>query len=160
MKRSTIFTIVISLAGCAVLAGCPDNIYTGGETAITPISPKSAWRVYGDLKDAQRTIDGDVGTFAVSADSYENAKLTIDLGKPCVFNTIALDHGTNQNGYCRRMSVGISYDGKSFTQVYSCPGTKRITYISLITPTLARFIRIQAVVPGDRPWAIAEVYLQ
>ena len=39
------------------------------------------WRAFGDLRDAQYAIDGNLSTAAVSASSYDNARFTLDLGK-------------------------------------------------------------------------------
>lgn len=145
------------------IVGCDVPIYNGneGQRTTTAISPRESWRASGDLREAAKAVDGDLYSAAVSADSYDNAKLTLDLGKPCVFNTIILDHSQRyQFGFCRRVSVLISNDGHNFTQVYVGPGTRRVTYLNLITPTLARYVRLQVVVPGDKPWAIAEIYLQ
>jgi len=158
MFRNAVVSSTICLL--TVLAGCDGSIIAGSGTSAA-ISPKSSWTATGDLKNIANAVDGNVNTFAITTGSYENAKLTVDLGKPCVFNTIAVDQGQeNEFNFCRRITVSISYDGRNFTQIYAAPGTRRITYISLITPTLARFIRFQATVPGDRSWGVAEVYLQ
>jgi hypothetical protein len=153
-------SLIVLVAACC---GCDGQIYSDNIISGSAISipAKSRWRATGDLVDISNAADGNVNTFALSRESYENAKLTIDLGKPCVFNTIVLDHGSaNQFGFCRRQAVQISYDGRNYTQVYTGPGTRRITYLNLVTPTLARFVRIVALVPGDRPWSVAEVYFQ
>jgi hypothetical protein len=144
----------VGLAGCL---GAPIASEPRGPT----ISAKGIWRAYGDLGGAKLAIDSDVNTAAISAASYANAKLTIDLGKPCLFNTIVVDHGPKDPlAFCRLVSVSISSDGRNYKQVLLAPGTRRITYLNLVTPALAQFIRLQAVVAGDRPWSVAEIYLE
>ena len=159
--------VVATLGGCA-----PDAIYSGSETVavasvgpkLAPIiTPKSMWRAYGDFDNAQRAVDGNVHTFAVTGPSYDNAKITIDLGKRCLFNTVVIDQGPDdklESGFCRRIAVQVSNDGVRFYQAYTVSGTRRITYCPIITPTMARYIRLVAIVPGDMPWSIAEIYLE
>jgi hypothetical protein len=149
--------LVVMLDGCA-----PESIYAGSEPeAVASITPKSKWRAYGDFHNAQYAVDGNVHTSAVTGPSYDNAKFTIDLGKRCLFNTIIIDQGPDDElGFCRRIAVQVSNDGVSFYQAYTVSGTRRITYCSIVTPTMARYIRLVALVPGDRPWSIAEIYLE
>jgi hypothetical protein len=146
----------------SMLGGCADPIYSGGETGLAAsISPKARWRAYGDFRNAQSAVDGNVHTSAITGPSYDNAKLVIDLGKRCLFNMIIIDQGPDDElGFCRRVAVQISNDGITYGQIYAASGTRRITYCPLITPTMARFIRLVAIVPGDRPWSIAEIYLE
>ncbi len=146
----------------AMVGGCADPIYSGSEPGtVASISPKSTWRAYGDFHNAQYAVDGNVRTSAITGPSYDNAKLTIDLGKRCMFNLIILDQGPDDEmGFCRRVGVQISNDGVNFYQIYAASGTRRITYCPLITPTMARYVRLVAIVPGDRPWSIAEIYLE
>ena len=152
--------VLSTICTMAFLIGCGGSIISDSRVSAA-ISPKSSWAATGDFKDISAAIDGNVSKVAVTNGGYENAKLTVDLGKPCVFNMIALDQGQdNQFNFCRRMTVAISYDGVNFRQIYAAPGTRRITYVCLISPTIARYIRFQATVPGDKPWAVAEVYLQ
>lgn len=105
--------------------------------------------------------DSNVGTYSVSEYDYQNAVVNIDLKTPCMFNTVIIDHGpAKENGYCRRVVVLVSNNGRDYKKVHSVPGTKRVTFVSFITPVLARYVRLQAVVPGNEPWAIAEIYLR
>ena len=145
-----------------MLSGCSDPIYTGGETGLAAsISAKAKWRAYGDFRNGQYAVDGNVHSSAITGPSYDNAKLTIDLGRRCLFNMIIIDQGPDDElGFCRRVAVQISNDGVTFGQIYVASGTRRITYCPLITPTMARFIRLVAIVPGDKPWSIAEIYME
>ena len=146
----------------AALGGCVDPIDASAQTgSVASISPKSMWRAYGDFRNAQNAIDGNVHTSAVTGPSYDNAKLTIDLGKRCLFNKITIDQGPDDEfGFCRRIAVQISNDGVNFYQIYAVSGTRRITYCLILTPTMARYVRLVAIVPGDRPWSIAEIFLE
>lgn len=145
-----------------VLCGCPGNIWDDTDRGpVASISPKSMWRAYGDFQNPQYAVDGNIDTYAITGTSYEGARLTIDLGRRCLFNMIILDPGPgHEMDYCRRIAVQISYDGVNYRQIYSAPGTRGLTYCDMVTPTVARYIRLVATVPGDRPWAIAEVYLK
>ena len=136
------------------LGGCATNIVD------STVSNKGNWRLSGDFRDVARAADGDIGTAASSGDN-STASIMIDLGKPCMFNTIILDHGPDhERNFPNRISVVTSYDGRFWTNVYVVQGTRRITYIPLLTPTLARYIRLQTLVKNDEPWTIAEIYLQ
>lgn len=146
-----------------LLVGCDGQVYppNGAKGPAAAISDRSLWRVSGDLRNIRSAIDGDVYTAAVSDFDYRNAVVTIDLGKPCLFNMIVIDHGSaGAGGYCRRVAVLTSNDGRNFTQCYSVAGTKRFTILNMITPVLARYVRLHAAVPGEKPWSIAEMYLK
>lgn len=155
------FILVASILGAA-LGGCAGPIYSDREIgSAASISPKSTWRVAGDFRDMAAATDSNISTAATTAVSYDGAKLTIDLGRRCLYNMIVLDQGPrDQMSYCRRISVLISNDGVNFYQVYSAAGTRRITYCPLLTPTMSRYIRLVATVPGDKPWSIAEIYME
>lgn len=163
MTKTKAAGVLILVLTAVAAVGCGPAIFSGDEAGrgAGAISNKSTWRAYGDLKDPQLAIDGSVSTFALSSSQYDNAKLIIDLQKRCLFNTIVIDHGQkNEMGFCRRIAVQISYDGVNFRQIYAASGTRRMTYLNIITPTLARYVRLVAVVPGEQPMSIAEVYLQ
>ena len=149
------------LLACGIFCiGCGGQIYNDGRSQGSVITPRSAWRAGGDLRSPPFAIDGDVNTAASSIASDGRGSLTIDLGKPCVFNMIIIDHGQNEFGYARRVAVLTSMDGQSFTQRYAAAGTRRATILCPATPIIARFVRLQAMVAGSQPWSVAEVYIQ
>lgn len=122
------------------------------------VTPRATWKVSGSLAGAPKAVDDNLQSFASSGAA--GAQLTIDLGKWCLFNQVIVDHGPNEYGFPRRMAVLTSLDGSVFTQQHIVPGTRRITYATLPSPVLARYVRLQAVVQGDQPWSVAEVYLR
>ena len=108
-----------------------------------------------------KAIDGNAATAAVAPRSgYDGASITIDLGKMCLFNFVAIEHGPNPLGYARQVGILTSSDGKTFTRRYSGPGKRKVTGLLLTKPIMARYVKLQADVPGARPWSVAEVYLQ
>ena len=142
-----------------LLGGCADP--TWRDASSTSISSRGSWRVWGDFRDPAAVTDGNLNTVASTSDNYRSATLTTDLGKSCVFNMIILDQGPgHEENYCRRFSVLISDDNLNYRTIYTGVGTRRVTYVKVLTPTLARYVRLEANVPGDRPWRIAEMYLQ
>lgn len=148
----------LSVAVC----GCVDQRFhqSRPKPRASAVSKRSNWRIGGDLRDLQNAIDGDFTTAAVSRDDYANATITIDLGKVCLFNTVVIDHGPNELGFCRRVALLTSSDGMTFTHRHIVGGTRRVTIVCFITPTLARYVRLEAVLPGSRPWSVGEVYMQ
>jgi hypothetical protein len=133
----------------------------GGSPAPgSAVTPQKNWRAYGDLRDPGKAIDGDLSTAAVSGNSYTNASIEIDLGKPCTFNRIIVEHGPDEMGYPNRMALYTSMDGHSFTPQGEVAGRRKVTNMSLIRPVLARYVRLQAVSPGARPWSVAEIVIQ
>jgi hypothetical protein len=125
-----------------------------------PVTPRKTWRATGDLRDPAKALDGDLSTAAVSGSSYANAHIDVDLGKACMFNRIIVEHGPDEFGFPHRMAVLTSLDGRYFTPLTQVPGKRRVTNVSLIGPVLARYVRLQAISPGARPWSVAEIYLQ
>lgn len=158
MSRACL-ALVFCVTG-ATAGGCLAPIYSHGRAAeASAVSYYAAWKITGDLKDLHKAHDNSVSTAAVSPQTYANAAFTIDLGRSCLFNMVVIDHGANEYGYARRTAVMVSSDGKVFTPQYAAPGTRRVTVLSWLTPVMARYIRIQALTPGDRTWSVAEVYV-
>lgn len=143
-------------------SGCVSNIYDDqrSTSAASSVPPKSNWQISGDLVGLRQAIDGNVATGASSASYYTNAQITIDMGKPSVFNMVIVDQGNSEMGFPRRLAVSASMDGKNFIYLYAVPGTRRVTMLNWVTPVLARYIRLQAVAQGDMPWSVAEIYVR
>jgi hypothetical protein len=118
------------------------------------------WRASGDLRDPSYAIDGDLQTAAVSGNSYAGAHIEVDLGKACEFNRIIVEHGPDEFGFPHRMAVFTSLDGRNFTPLTQVYGKRRVTNVLLVAPVLARYVRLQAVVPGPHPWSVAEIGFQ
>jgi hypothetical protein len=148
------------LCGAAAWAGCDGPDPLGGGSPGAPITPRKTWRASGDLREPGKALDGDLSTAAVSGNPYANAYIELDLGKACLFNRVVVEHGPDEHGFPARMAVYTSLDGNSFTLQGEVPGKRRVTNALLMTPLLARYIRLQAVSPGVRPWSVAEIYLQ
>ena len=120
----------------------------------------NSWAVSSNFGDAKVINDGSVGTCLVTPNTNDSAYIVVDMGKRCLFNQVIIDHGSNELGCARRVAVYTSLDGREYTQQYVASGTRRVTYLNLITPVLARFIRVQVVQHGDRPWSISEIYIR
>jgi len=132
----------------------------GPREATASVSDRSLWRFAGDFSDAGNAADNDVLTVATSS-ATPTSHLQIDLGKPCVFNLIVIDHGPDyEQAFPGKLVVQTSYDGRDWNDEPAVAGTRRITYILLSGPRLARYIRLQTQVRGDSPWTVAEVYVQ
>lgn len=160
-----IHTISAGLALVAVsacLTGCTDTAtqQTIGPTPTAAVSPIQDWRVQGTLRDVGSAIDGNLNTAAIAPPGSSNAVLTVDLGKMSLFNMAVIEHGPRAQAFARRVSVLTSPDGENFTLVHTSPGTPRKTYISILTPVLARYVRFQAILGEDAPWSVAEIYFQ
>jgi len=152
---------VIALAA-AWLGGCGGPIYgrQSGSLPTASITDRATWQISGTLKNLPSAIDGDVATSAVSFPAGGNGVVTLDLGKPCVFNLIVVDHGPSEMGYAARLAVLTSLDGQKFTRRHVASGTRRVSLLNIVTPTLARYVRLQVVQPGALPWSVGDVYLQ
>ena len=150
--------LVIYLAAAAV--GCDGQYNSSRRFPAAAISPKQTWKASGGLRTPENAIDGRLSTAAQTGHSYANRSIVIDLGKVCMFNTIIIEHGNDEFGYCRRVGIYTSIDGKEYTHRTSLPGTRRVSIFALVTPVLGRYIRLQAVTPGNSSWSIAEVHLR
>jgi len=142
-------------AAAVCIGGC------GQQDVVTQdIGNQGHWRIRGDFHDMAKAVDGDIQTAAFSGNSPTTG-IYIDLGKPREFNTIILDHGPGHEfNFPNRLSVFTSLDGRNWSTVYVVQGTRRVTYIPLMTRTVVRYIRLQTAAKNDRPWTIAEIYLQ
>ena len=150
----------ISALAAMMLCGCEVDYSSRQKFPAAEISPRSSWKVSGTLRGCENAIDDDSSTAATTGHSYDNSVIIVDLGKICLFNTIIADHGSDEFGFCRRVAILTSIDGKKYTHQAAISGTRQVSFFNLVTPTLARYIRLQAIVPGNRPWSIAELYLQ
>jgi hypothetical protein len=151
------------LCGAAFLIGCEPagGIGASGGGAAGPLlTPRTAWRAYGDLREPAKAIDGDISTAAVSGMPYANSYIEVDLGKACLFNRIIIDHGPDEQGVAARIAVFTSQTGQSYTSQGEFTGQRRVTNILLLTPVIARYVRLQAVVAGPRAWSVAEIGLE
>lgn len=146
----------LGVAGCS--AAPP--IYAPTNRGYSDVPSKDTWTARGNLTRPHSAIDGNLITLAQSDEQYRNAELTIDLKRMSLFQTVIVDHGRAPHGHCRRVAVATSVDGRFFTDRYQCPGTRRVTILSLPQPVLCRYVRLRAVKAGVRPWSIAEVFLQ
>ena len=144
----------------AMLCGCEVDYSSREKFPAAEISPRSSWKVSGTLRGCENAIDSDPATAATTGHSYDNSVIIVDLGKICLFNTVIADHGSDEFGFCRRVAILTSIDGKKYTHRTAISGTRQVSFFNLVTPTLARYVRLQAIVPGNRPWSIAELYLQ
>ena len=151
----------LAVCGLLVLAGCDGGSDSGGTGAApgSDIPPRNIWRASGDLNQPANAIDGSPSTAAVSAPGTVNAHLLLDLGRPAIFNRIVIEQG-DEYGFPQKLAVWTSLDGQNYTLQAEVPGKRRVTNVSLVGPVLARYIRLQAVVPGEKPWSIAEIVLQ
>ena len=151
---------MIALCAAAALAGCIDSSPEGSAPPGALITPRETWRAYGDLRDPSKAIDGDLGTAAVGSGTYPKATIELDLGKLCLFNRIMVEHGPDEYGFPNRMAVYTSLDGRKFTLDGEFSGKRKVTNALLVTPVVARYVRLQAVSPGLRPWSVAEIVFQ
>jgi hypothetical protein len=143
-------------------SGCegPSESESGVPLPGAYVTPRKTWRAYGDLRDPAKAIDGELATAAVSGNPYTNAHIDLDLGKPCSFNRVIVEQGPDEYGFPSRMAVYTSLDGRAFSLQAEVPGKRRVTNVLLISPVLARYVRVQAVVAGAKPWSVAEIVLQ
>ncbi|MDY6913883.1 MAG: discoidin domain-containing protein [Planctomycetota bacterium] len=159
IRKAGAFWLVALLAavGCDVGAVYDDN----NRSPVAAISQRKSWRAYGDLRNPQHALDGKWETVAVSnRNDYDNAVLAFDLGKPCLFNMVVIEHGPNERGFCGRVAVLTSMDGVHYSDQKIGSGTRAVTTLLLDSPVLARYVQLKVIVPGTRPWSVSEVYLQ
>lgn len=158
-KWSIVFVFLAFCSACS--AGCLGPLYHEGPRApAAAISARSTWVVFGDLMGPEKAIDGNFSTAAVSEVSGNNNTITIDLGKPCLFNMVVIEHGRNEFGFSRRVALLTSMDGQDFTHRHDAPGTRGVTILCVVRPILARYVRLQVIEPGRQQWTVAEIYLQ
>ncbi|MCD4825542.1 MAG: discoidin domain-containing protein [Phycisphaerae bacterium] len=164
-KHGRIFLrILVAVVVMIPLCGC-DPVFNplGPRANRDAISLPLVWRISsqgGTFKNLRGAIDGLAITKAETVGNYRGTSITVDLKRPCIFNTVVLVHGDKPFGFARTISLATSRDGKNFTQQITTQGTRKFTYINLLTSTTARYIRITVVKPGTEPWAISQIYFQ
>ena len=121
------------------------------------IAPAGRWRAGSAMmSNPTNAIDGKTGTYAVANDP-STGSITIDLSKPCSFNSIRILHGSAEHAYGAEIALLTSLDGRQFSRRHVQQGQRKVTNICLIKPILARYIRLQVIRPGPEAWKIAEI---
>ena len=157
--RRDLAVLLLALCVCGCASSSP--VYRQGEGLLpSAITAKDRWTITGTLPNIQSAIDDDLTTAAMSNRPRAGDSVTIDLAKPCLMQTLIVEHGAGENGYAHMVQVATSTDGVRFDVQYETLGTRQVTLILLPTPVLARFIRIRAIKPGRQPWSVAEIYVQ
>jgi hypothetical protein len=160
--KSSLSAALPAMCWLATLCGCVDTATqeTSQPAPAAKVSPLAEWTVSGSMPDPGRAADDNLRSYVQVPAGSDQGQLTIDLGKACLFNVVVLEHGPTQQGHARRVMVLTSLDGREYTSRAQVPGTPRRTFIAILTPTLARYVQIRAVPAENRPWIVAEVYLQ
>ena len=163
MKRRMIATMLL-LSVVVASPGCGGSDGTFKRKVTPPaadVSDKETWSIEGrGVQDPGWAIDGDIGTRARSTEGYRTASLTIDLGKACLFNMVAIEHGDDPIGYADMLTISTSLDGRAYTRRTVAPGNRKRSIVALVTPTLAQYVRIEVERPSYRPWSVAEIQLK
>lgn len=158
------YRLILTVAALLAAAGCDLDgpvITDNKRLDAADVSPKSQWRASTSnvMSGPEQAIDGRLGTAAIGGGA--GSDLIIDLGRPCLFNRVAIDHGnTDDESYPRELSVQTSMDGRTFFVRRTVLGTRRITNCTIITPTMARYIRLVVKKASSTSWRVAEVYVQ
>lgn len=158
-KQVPFVGLLVCVSWCLAVPGCDDDYHEGPRFWGDRVSPRNRWVASGTVRNAAMSVDGNLSTAAVAAPGEANPHVTVDLGKDCLFNMIAVEHGPDERGFARRVAISTSYDGVIFTPQLEVPGLRKVTTAILIKPVLARYVRLQVVIPGDRPWSVAEIHL-
>jgi len=143
-------------------AGCEDSPSHGGNPVgprtAAMVTPRSSWQVRARGVDSpEAAVDGSTATRAMAPEGYRSATLTIDLGQPCMLNMVTIDHGPDEMGFAQRVGVSTSMDGRTYTRRAVAPGNRRVTIVCIVTPVLARYVRIDALRANWTSWSLAEI---
>jgi hypothetical protein len=161
-KRPHLCIILLALIA---QAGCgPTFAPHGRRMSPQSITSPLQWKISSEgdnFKMLRGAIDNISVTQAETRQAdYRGASFVIDLGRPCIFNTVVLQHGSDEMGFAREVNIATSTDGKNYTDRYTAPGTRKVTFFNLLTPVSARYVRITATRAGKKPWTISQVYFQ
>jgi len=153
--------VVLGIAAvCVSVCSCNGPIYEPERrTFPDTITPPARWIVTGNVQSPAKAIDGNVATAAIGPQGQANGWIVIDLGKICLLNMVVIDHGPDEFGYCRELAVQTSDDGQTWTLQAVVPGLRRVTNCLFTGPELARYVKLQCLTPGARPWSVAEIYI-
>jgi hypothetical protein len=165
MNSYRFYLQILCVAAAVWAVGCgagpiySDNDSAGGFGAMS-VTPRRQWSAVGNLNAPQSAIDGQSDTIARAPHNAAGFEIVIDLGEPCVFQTVILDHGDAEMGFCGQVEFSSSADGRSYAPQYRTVGTRRVTILLLPEPVLTQFVRLRCTRTGPQPWALAEIYFQ
>jgi len=153
----------LAVVALAVAGGCDSSpVYDAGgrHVARGSVSDREQWRASGSVGQPGNAVDGNINTAAEAAAGTSLPALTVDLGRPCLLNLVAIDHGRRGRAFAGRVEVLTSMDGTNFTRRQQVHGTRRVTTLLIVTPVLAQYIRLRATAAGPDGWSLAEIHIQ
>ncbi len=154
---------VLAVIAAGVLTGCDgsNGFDESSQAPASRIAPKSGWMVQArGVQNADYAIDGNPSTYATTPEGYREAALTIDLGEPSLFNMLVVDHGDEADGFARRLVISTSMDGQTYKRRAIAPGNRVVSNVCIVTPVLARYVRIEVIESWWQPWSVAEIQLK
>ncbi|NLW85255.1 MAG: discoidin domain-containing protein [Planctomycetes bacterium] len=146
---------LLAVAMLLSLTGCEPGM--SGAAPGSVVSPRRQWKTGGTLKDPHLAIDANASTSAVG--QAPGDYLLIDLGGPSLFNYIRLTHSP-ETDFPPMFEVSTGLDENRMDKAQQFPGTRKCTNMLLVTPRLARFIRIQAAGTEAHKWSLADVIIR
>jgi glucosylceramidase len=107
----------------------------------------------------QAAIDADGSTrWSTGEPQAPGQYLQVDLGRPAVFDRVAVDSGDNLGDYARGLLVEASTDGVSWRTLATEAGTGQLTTVD-VARTKARYLRITSTGASGSWWSIADLRL-
>ena len=161
MHRMIVISVVLA-ALLASLLGCESGYSEHNKQAASSISLRKEWipASSASVANPELALDGNMGTAAKSGSSQTDAWVELDLGEVCLFNEVIIEHGLAEEGFAGRVSIYTSIDGENYTYRFTGPGNRRVSIFALVTPVLAKYVRLEVSQPGPHMWSLAEVYLR
>jgi hypothetical protein len=147
------------------MAGAVLLMLLAGTGQARQLSPQG-W-TFSEIDSGKRLgsemADNDLGTAWVSpAPLTPGSGVDIDLGQEAIVHRLFLTPGKNRGGTPRRFKVVFSdqpANGPGATTLNVELPAGRSDVNLFFDPVVTRYIRLEAVVPNEKPWSIAELEL-
>jgi glucosylceramidase len=104
-------------------------------------------------------VDGDASTRWSSGTAQAPGQyLQVDLGRPTIFDRVALDSGGNLGDYARGWTLAGSLDGVTWKDLAAGTGTGQLTTID-VAHAKARYLRFTSTGSSGSWWSVADIRL-
>ena len=157
--------VTISVTSGRIIAGAVLYLLLAGTSHARQLSPKG-W-TFTEIDSGKQLgpemVDNDLGTAWVSPTPLgPGSGLVIDLGQKAIVHRLFFTPGKNEGGTPRRFKV-VFIDGQAngpatATLNVELPAGRSDVNL-FFDPVVTRYIRLEAVVPNENPWSIAELEL-
>ncbi len=120
---------------------------------------RAGWTATASSGTAANALDGS-GTSRWTSGAAQSGgeRLQLDLGAPTLFDRLAIDNTAFTGDYPRQLTVEVSNNGSSWTNVAAQPGVDGVTSVRF-APQVSQYVRLTQTGTSGSWWSVDEINL-